>query len=111
MTKADLIQVDENAVSIGIGTSLRLRREELVWSIDEAVRKTGIPKHSIIAIELENFHVFLDNAAILDSYIRLYAKKLGLSLKVKEHLIAKAKNSLKPGKPGMEFINEVKLGR
>jgi hypothetical protein len=43
MNKVGLIQVDENAMSIGIGTSLRLRCEELVWSIDEAVRKKGYP--------------------------------------------------------------------
>jgi hypothetical protein len=28
-----------------------------------------------------------------------------------EHLIAKAKNSIKPGNPGVEFIYEAKLGR
>ncbi len=106
-----LIQADANTVTIGIGKLLRLRREELVWSVDEAVRKTGIPKHSITAIELENFHLFLDKTATLESYIRLYAKKLGLSLTLKEHLIAKAKNSFKPSEPGMEFLNEVKLGR
>jgi cytoskeletal protein RodZ len=104
------IKVDTD-LDVGIGMLLRLRREELVWSVDEVVRKTGIPKHAITAIDQENYYAFWGNAPLLDSYIRLYAKKIGFSLLVHEHLITKAKNSIKPSNPGVEFINEAKLGR
>jgi hypothetical protein len=108
MTNLKLIQTDAET---GIGMRLRLRREELVWSVDEVVRKTGIPKYAITAIDQENYYAFWGNAPVLDSYIRLYAKKVGFSLLVHEHLITKAKNSIKPSNPGVEFIHEAKLGR
>jgi cytoskeletal protein RodZ len=110
MTNLKLIQADAEA-DISIGMLLRQRREELVWSVHEVVRKTGIPKHAITAIDQENYYFFWGNAPVLDSYIRLYAKKVGFSLLMHEHLIAKAKNSIKPGNPGVEFIYEAKLGR
>ena len=110
MMNLKLMDIDaEREVSIGI--LLRQRRETLVWSVDEVVRKTGIPKHAITAIDQENYHAFWGNAPLLESYIRLYAKKIGFSLLVYEHLIAKAKNSIKPGNPGVEFIHEAKHGR
>ena len=104
------IKVDTD-LDVGIGMLLRLRREELVWSVDEVVRKTGIPKHAITAIDQENYYALWGNAPVLDSYIRLYAKKIGFSLLMHEHLITKAKNSIKPSNPGVEFIHEAKLGR
>jgi len=110
MTNLKSIQLDaESEVSIGI--LLRQRREELVWSVNEVVRKTGIPKHAIMAIDMGNYHAFWGNSPVLDSYIRLYAKKVGFSLLVHEHLITKAKDSIKPTNPGVEFIYEAKLGR
>jgi cytoskeletal protein RodZ len=110
MSNQTLIQADAERGG-GIGLLLRQRREELVWSVEEVVRKTGIPKHAITAIDLENYYAFWGNAPVLDSYIRLYAKKIGFSLLMHEHLITKAKNSIKPSNPGVEFINEAKLGR
>jgi cytoskeletal protein RodZ len=110
MPNLKLLQADAER-EVGIGMLLRLRREELVWSADEVVRKTGIPKHAITAIDQENYYAFWGNAPVLDSYIRLYAKKVGFSLLVHEHLITKAKDSIKPSNPGVEFIYEAKLGR
>jgi len=110
MSNQTLIQADAERGG-GIGLLLRQRREELVWSVEEVVRKTGIPKHAITAIDLENYYAFWGNAPVLDSYIRLYAKKIGFSLLMHEHLITKAKNSIKPSNPGVGFINEAKLGR
>ena len=110
MTNIKLIQADAER-EVGIGTLLRQRREELVWSAEEVVRKTGIPKHAITAIDQENYYAFWGNAPVLDSYIRLYAKKIGFSLLMHEHLITKAKNSIKPSNPGVGFIHEAKLGR
>ena len=110
MTNLKSIQVNAES-EVSIGMLLRRRRETLVWSVDEVVRKTGIPKHAITAIDQENYYAFWGNAPVLDSYIRLYAKKIGFSLLVHEHLIAKAKNSIKPSNPGVGFIYEAKLGR
>ena len=110
MMNLKLMDVDaEREVSIGM--LLRQRREELVWAVEEVVRKTGIPKHAITAIDQENYYAFWGNAPVLDSYIRLYAKKIGFSLLMHEHLITKAKNSIKPSNPGVGFIYEAKLGR
>jgi cytoskeletal protein RodZ len=110
MANLKLIQSDAER-DISIGMLLRQKRETLVWSVDEVVRKTGIPKHAIAAIDQENYYAFWGNAPVLDSYIRLYAKKVGFSLLMHEHLITKAKNSIKPSNPGVGFIHEAKLGR
>ena len=110
MSNQKLIQADAEKGG-GIGLLLRQRREELVWSVEEVVRKTGIPKHAITAIDEENYYAFWGNVPVLDSYIRLYAKKIGFSLLMHEHLITKAKNSIKPSNPGVGFIYEAKLGR
>ena len=110
MTNLKLIQADAER-EVGIGMLLRQRREELVWSVDEVVRKTGIPKHAITAIDQENYYALWGNAPVLESYIRLYAKKIGFSLLAHGHLITKAKDSIKPSNPGVEFIYEAKLGR
>ena len=110
MANLKLIQAGAER-DISIGMLLRQKRETLVWSVDEVVRKTGIPKHAIAAIDQENYYAFWGNAPVLDSYIRLYAKKVGFSLLMYEHLIIKAKNSIKPSNPGVGFIHEAKLGR
>lgn len=110
MTNLKLIQADTES-DISIGMHLKQRRETLVWSVDDVARKTGIPKHAITAIEQENYRAFWGNAPVLDSYIRLYAKKMGFSVLLYEHLITQAKNSIRPSNPGVEFIHEAKVGR
>ena len=63
MPNLKLLQADAER-EISIGMRLRLRREELVWSVDEVVRKTGIPKHAITAIDQENYYAFWGNAPV-----------------------------------------------
>ena len=62
-----------------------------------------------------DFSIFNNDVKLIQKFIDLkktgLVKKIGFSLLMHEHLITKAKNSIKPSNPGVGFIYEAKLGR
>ena len=88
---------------------VREKREEIGWTIEQASHKTGIPIRYIEDIENNTFRSFEGKVAVLESHIRVYVSRLGISQDMKTELLDSAKNKLAHKK--FNFLDNVAADR
>lgn len=78
--------------TVDISLLLRFEREQKGWSIEYASKKCGIPIQYIDDIENNNFRNFTGDAALLDSYLRMYLNRLNIDSQIQKTLLEFARN-------------------
>jgi len=78
--------------AVDISLLLRFEREQKGWSIEYASKKCGIPIQYIDDMENNNFRNFTGDAALLDSYLRMYLNRLNIDSQIQKTLLEFARN-------------------
>ena len=97
--------------AIEISVLLRIKREQKGWSIEQAAQKTGIPAKYLEDIENNTFRSFVEKAAVLESYLKIYSNRLSVNPQSQKALLEFFRNLLMPGKFNINQTGEYKRGQ
>lgn len=83
-----------NAFQIGI--ALKHARESIGWTIEDLSRKTGISPREVSSIEDQIFTMFYGHLPLLETKLRIYARKTGVMSDDFDSMIRDTIETLKP---------------
>lgn len=79
-----------------VGIALRHARENIGWTIDDISRRTGISPREVVGIEEQSFTMFYGHLPLLETKLRIYARKTGSLSDDMDSMIRETIESLKP---------------
>ena len=86
----------QSTAAYQVGIVLRNAREGIGWSIDDVSRRTGISPREVASIEDHVFTMFYGHLPLLETKLRIYARKTGVLSEDVDSMIRETIESLRP---------------